>query len=322
MRCGAGISRSLLRPRSPENTSVVPPACSVTAHAPSRCPTGESETRTAPMRRAAPGRQRHDARQRALGVGHRVQRQRGRMARTAEAVRAAGVFFLQVRAVEQHHLAQVARGGRRVDAAAKALLHQRRQEAAVVEVGVAQHHGVDRRRLDRKRRPVALAQRLVALEQAAVEQDARAAGVDQVARAGDRVGGAEEGDLHADSRCVLAGDRSEAPAALPRGPASRGQPLSADLLHPRRREQLHAGRGVERGAQQRLRHGARLDRAHARRHPAHHRAQQARRPDFARRARAGRALRGRRRAATVARTAPTRSRAAATASCISPLTRL
>src|SRR5690606_11248776 len=46
----------------------------------------------------------------------------------------------------------------------------------------------------------AVAQLLEALEEAAVDEDLRVAGVDQVARAGDRVGGAREGQLH--RRCI------------------------------------------------------------------------------------------------------------------------
>ena len=222
--------------------------------------------------RAAPGRQRHDARQRALGVGRVYSGSAGawrelprRLAR-----RASSSCRCALSSSITSHRSRVA--GEAKTLPRKPLLHQRRQEAAVVEVGVAEHHGVDRRRLDRKRRPVALAQRLVALEQPAVEQDARTAGVDQVARAGDRVGGTEEADLHADSRAWRAVDRIE---AAPACAASRRRlrainPLSAELLQARRRQQVHARRGVERGVQQRLRHRARLDRAHAGRHPAHH----------------------------------------------------
>jgi hypothetical protein len=107
--CGGGISRSSLRPRSPENQRR-PPARSVTAQAPSRWPhRREVDARTSPMRERCGRRQHLDACDGALGVGHGVQRQRRRVARPAAAVGAPGVLFLQVGAVEQQHLGQVAR---------------------------------------------------------------------------------------------------------------------------------------------------------------------------------------------------------------------
>jgi hypothetical protein len=118
------------------------------------------------------------------------------VARIAVAVGAARVFLLQVRTVQQQHFGQVARGRGRVHRAAKAALHQHRQPAAVVEVGMAEHDRVAVQQLGRGRRPVALAVHLVALEQPAIQQDALAAQLHQVARAGDGVGRAVEADLH------------------------------------------------------------------------------------------------------------------------------
>ena len=112
------------------------------------------------------------------------------------AVRAPRVFLLQPCTVEQQHLGEVTCGRRAVDRAGEALFHERGQEAAVVQVRVAQHHRVDRARVDREGRPVALAQRLEALVEAAVEQDALATELDEVARAGDRIRRAEEADSH------------------------------------------------------------------------------------------------------------------------------
>ena len=49
----------------------------------------------------------------------------------------------------------------------------------MVEVGVAEYHGVDAGRIERQRQPVALAVQFQALEQAAVEQDARTPELDR-----------------------------------------------------------------------------------------------------------------------------------------------
>ena len=145
-------------------------------------------------------RQRHQLGDGPLGVGLGVERQRLGMAREALPVGAAGVFFLQVGAVKQQHLGQIAGGRAGVDRPAKARLHQAGQPAAVVQVGVAEHHRVNGVRGHAQRRPVALAQHLPALEQAAVEQDALVAQRDEVAGTGDGIGGAEELDLHGGAR--------------------------------------------------------------------------------------------------------------------------
>ena len=55
-----------------------------------------------------------------------------------------------------------------------------------------QHDVVDRGDVDRHRLPVSEPEFLQALEQSAVDQDARAAGLDQVPGAGDRARRAEE----------------------------------------------------------------------------------------------------------------------------------
>ena len=68
--------------------------------------------------------------------------------------------------------------------APKSIPHQPGQVAGMVQVRVRQHHRVDIRWRHGKRRPVAQPQRLHALEQAAIEQDAASAGFQQMARAG------------------------------------------------------------------------------------------------------------------------------------------
>ena len=75
-------------------------------------------------------------------------------------------------------------------------LHEEREQPAMVEVGVGQQHGVEGRGVEIERDPVA--DRLVraALEHPAVDEDPRLAGLEQVLRARDGRGSAEEVDLH------------------------------------------------------------------------------------------------------------------------------
>jgi len=65
---------------------------------------------------------------------------------------------------------------------------------------VREHHAVQVLRMHRQRRPVAQAQVLQPLEQAAIDQQPRLARAQQIFRAGDRPGSAEEGELDAQSR--------------------------------------------------------------------------------------------------------------------------
>ena len=108
------------------------------------------------------------------------------MAAVSVLVGVAGLFFLEVRRIGQHDRAQVARARRAEDPAAKSLRDEPREVAAVIEVGMRQHHGVDARGVDRKRRPVPLPQLLEPLKQPAVHEHAMAAEIDQMLRAGDR----------------------------------------------------------------------------------------------------------------------------------------
>jgi hypothetical protein len=59
-----------------------------------------------------------------------------------------------------------------------------------------QHDRIDRGRLDREFGPVPLPQLAQTLEQAAIEQDPTATGLEQELRARDRAGGAKEREIH------------------------------------------------------------------------------------------------------------------------------
>jgi hypothetical protein len=200
--CGGGISRSCSRPTSPEKAP---------ARAPARA--GRAQADRAGAQQVAHGREAQH-----LATGRRPEVRPGGswMQRLGEARLRIGAWCTAAAPSRGASSRSGWRGGRLLPAGgrcraaaprparrwrawhhrpAPAVLHQRRQPAAVVEVGVAQHHRVgfaQRAGIG----PVALAVQLPALEQAAVEQDALAADLDQVARAGDGIGSAEEGDVH------------------------------------------------------------------------------------------------------------------------------
>ena len=130
--------------------------------------------------------------ERAGGVNFGIERLRGSVLGVALPVRPPGVFFLDARRVGQHQRAQLARRRRTEDAAGETLGHEPRQIAAVIEVRVREDNGIDPRRIDGKRPPVAIAQLLEPLEQAAVDQDAAIAEVEQMLGTGDGASGSEE----------------------------------------------------------------------------------------------------------------------------------
>jgi hypothetical protein len=156
----------------------------------------------------AVARQRRELLERRLGLAHAVQRQSLVVPAAALLVGPAGVFLLQVGTVAQQHIAQVPRGGGRVDRALEALAAECGQVAAVVEVGVGEQHRVELHCGRSERSPVAFAQGFVALEQASIEQEALLAQGQQVARARDGVGGAEESEFHGAPRVCMAPDSS------------------------------------------------------------------------------------------------------------------
>ncbi|HEV2440477.1 MAG TPA: hypothetical protein VGX97_10490 [bacterium] len=126
-----------------------------------------------------------------------VERRDRRQARAgAERVDVAGVLMLDLGAVLEHELGEITGRPRAVDRAAEAAAHEGRQVAAVVQVGVGEHHGVDARRVEREAAVDAGGLLAASLEQSAVEEEARPARLDQVHRAGDGAHRAGEGDPH------------------------------------------------------------------------------------------------------------------------------
>ena len=138
------------------------------------------------------------AAQRGLGIGHCVKWPLGiTAAATFMAVAAAlevSIFFLYFGRVEQHHLGDVGGGVGAVDVALEALNANFRDKPGVVQVGVGQQDGIEAGGGYAERFPVPVDE-FTFLKEAAVDEDAGAVHFQQVARAGDVPGGAQEGKL-------------------------------------------------------------------------------------------------------------------------------
>ncbi|MNZ82442.1 hypothetical protein D3C78_1011400 [compost metagenome] len=133
--------------------------------------------------------------ERQFGVGFGVQRYHRLAAEAcAPLVFPLGVIFLNVRGIHQHQLQQVAGGIRRIDRAAVALRGQAGEQAAMVDVGMGDHHGIQLQGIEGEGLAVVGFVFAAALTHAALKQDACAVtGLDQVAGAGDLLDGAEKG---------------------------------------------------------------------------------------------------------------------------------
>ena len=131
------------------------------------------------------------------GIRERVQRLDGRQPLFGVAlVHELGIGFLDVGRVAQHGAAQVTRGRGRVDGLVKAVLDQRGQIARVINVRVRKHHRVNGRHVERQLL-VALARFLPPpLEHPTVQQNPMPVRLDQVHRAGDRLGRAPKLQFH------------------------------------------------------------------------------------------------------------------------------
>ena len=110
--------------------------------------------------------------------------------------RAVVVLLLQLRGVVENDLGDLASGVNAVNRPAKSSLDEERKAAAVVEMAVREEDGVDLAGLEREGFPVELRDLPAALEQAAVDEDAAAAGLDAVTAPGDGEGGSCAEELH------------------------------------------------------------------------------------------------------------------------------
>ena len=78
----------------------------------------------------------------------------------------------------------------------KAVAHELGQEAAVIDMGVRQQHGIDVGGAERKGPVVQFLQRFLSLKQAAIDQKTSGAGFKEVAGARDGARGPAEPDGH------------------------------------------------------------------------------------------------------------------------------
>jgi hypothetical protein len=98
--------------------------------------------------------------------------------------------------IRQHDSQQVGGGGRGVNLTVKTRRNQFGQQAAVVDVGVSQQDKSDIPGKELEGLRIQLVGLAAALEHAAIHQEFDLPGFDQVAGAGDLLGGTEEGNFH------------------------------------------------------------------------------------------------------------------------------
>jgi hypothetical protein len=103
-------------------------------------------------------------RQRPRGIERRVERKRRGMLAVPMTIGVARIFFLNVRRVRQHERAEIARPRRAEDPPAITLRHEPRQIAAVIEVCMGEHDGIELRGVERQSRPISQAQFLQTLK--------------------------------------------------------------------------------------------------------------------------------------------------------------
>ena len=139
--------------------------------------------------------------QRREGIGLGVDRQdRGATPRRIPPIERLDLAFLDAAGVWQHVGAEINRAARRMDTAGEALLHELRQEPAVIDMRMGQQDSVDTRGLEREGAIVQRLQRLGALKQPAVDENSRTRRLEQIAGAGHGASRTAEaqGDAHDD----------------------------------------------------------------------------------------------------------------------------
>ena len=130
----------------------------------------------------------------ALGVAFGEEGEGGAVLGVAFLVGPVGFFLLEVGGVLEEDVGELGGGVGGVDGTLEAVLDEAGEVADVVDVGVGEDDGVDGGGLDGEGVPVLEAVFLGALEEAAIDEDAAAAGFEEVAGAGDGAGGAEEAE--------------------------------------------------------------------------------------------------------------------------------
>jgi hypothetical protein len=133
--------------------------------------------------------------QRPPGVFFRVKRQCRIVPGKTMPVGVSRVLFLQMSGIGQQYPAQVGGGFGTEYGSAKTLFYQQRQIAGMIQMRMGQDDNGNIARRHRRRRPVAQAQSLVALEQPAIDKQAVPVIFEQIFGAGNRAGAAEKGKV-------------------------------------------------------------------------------------------------------------------------------
>jgi hypothetical protein len=110
-----------------------------------------------------------------------------------------GVVGLNVRRVHKHDAAKVVRGGSAINRAGVTLLDEIGQVACVINVRVAQDHGVNLLRIEREIAVAAGHLFAMALKESAFEEKAFAVDFKKVHGAGRSSGGSKEVNAHRES---------------------------------------------------------------------------------------------------------------------------
>ncbi len=118
------------------------------------------------------------------------------LVRVALAVVSLGIALGELRRIVEQDGQQIATRAIGVDRPAVAALHEQGQTPAMIDMRVAQHHSVDRARVEREWLAIALGRLSTALDHPAIEQQLFSCRSDNVTRSGHFTRGAEEFDFH------------------------------------------------------------------------------------------------------------------------------
>jgi hypothetical protein len=113
-----------------------------------------------------------------------------------------GVFFLQLGAIEQDDSGYLGGGLGAEDSALESLAYQLGQQAAVVQMRMCQQDRIDALRRHRKGVPVPHPE-MSFLVKSAIDEQPRSIGLEQMPRAGDVLGSAEESELNPHIFCLI-----------------------------------------------------------------------------------------------------------------------
>ena len=130
-----------------------------------------------------------------IGVGHGEKRLDGLFTRMV-AIHECGIAFRDVSRVPQHGCAQIDRGGRRIDRAVEALLHEQRQTSAVIDMRVREHYRIDGSRGERHFPVLLFSFFTASLKHTAIEKNRSAARFQFVLRSCDAASSAVKCEFH------------------------------------------------------------------------------------------------------------------------------